>query len=142
MLAGGGLAIHSLWNVEHVNLGFRSDHLLTFYLPVPDGQLNSSEQVNAFYRGLILRIDALPSVSSTSVSTGMPLQGATFGMPFQISGKTVDDPSKRPDAGFNMVTPGYFQTFGIPVAMMALAFIVGLALVPFGEETKGKMLPT
>ena len=116
LLAGGGLAIHSLWNVEHVNLGFRSDHLLTFYLPVPDGQLNSSEQVNAFYRGLILRIDALPSVSSTSVSTGMPLQGATFGMPFQISGKTVDDPSKRPDAGFNMVTPGYFQTFGIQMS--------------------------
>jgi len=27
------------------------------------------------------------------------------------------------------------------VAMIALAFIVGLALVPFGEETKGKPLP-
>jgi hypothetical protein len=25
--------------------------------------------------------------------------------------------------------------------MMALAFVVGLALVPFGEETKGKRLP-
>jgi len=35
----------------------------------------------------------------------------------------------------------HFQTFGIPVAMMALAFVVGLALVPFGEETKGKPLP-
>jgi len=35
----------------------------------------------------------------------------------------------------------HFQTFGIPVAMMALAFVVGLALVPFGEETKGKQLP-
>jgi len=35
----------------------------------------------------------------------------------------------------------HFQTFGIPVAMMALAFVVGLALVPFGEETKGRQLP-
>jgi len=35
----------------------------------------------------------------------------------------------------------HFQTFGLPVAMMALAFVVGLALVPFGEETKGKRLP-
>lgn len=35
----------------------------------------------------------------------------------------------------------HFQTIGIPVAMSALAFIVGLALVPFGEETKGKRLP-
>jgi putative ABC transport system permease protein len=113
LLAGGGLAIHSLWNVAHVDLGFRSDHLLTFDLPVPDGQLIGSEQVNAFYRQLIEKIDALPGVSSASASTGMPLQGTNFGMPFQIAGKTVDDPSKRPGAGFNMVTPGYFQTFGI-----------------------------
>ena len=34
LLAGGGLAIHSLWNVAHVDLGFRTDHLLTFDLPV------------------------------------------------------------------------------------------------------------
>jgi MFS family permease len=47
-------------------------------------------------------------------------------------------------AGFTfMVGAGirHFQTFGIPVAMMALAFVVGLALVPFGEETKGQHLP-
>jgi putative ABC transport system permease protein len=34
-------------------------------------------------------------------------------MPFQIAGKTVEDLSKRPGAGFNMVTPGFFQAFGI-----------------------------
>ncbi|MGB6471981.1 MAG: ABC transporter permease [Candidatus Acidiferrales bacterium] len=113
LLAGGGLAIHSLWNVEHVNLGFRTDHLLTFYLPVPQGQLTTAEEINAFYRQLLDRIDALPGVAAASASTGMPLQGTNFGMPFQIVGKTVDDPSKRPGAGFNMVTPQYFQTFGI-----------------------------
>lgn len=35
----------------------------------------------------------------------------------------------------------HMQTFGIPVAMTAIAFLVGLLLVPFGEETKGKHLP-
>jgi MFS family permease len=35
----------------------------------------------------------------------------------------------------------HFQTIGTPVAMSALIFLVGLALVPFGEETKGKSLP-
>ncbi len=40
LLAGGGMAIHSLWNVEHVDLGFRTDHLLTFDLPVPTDQLD------------------------------------------------------------------------------------------------------
>lgn len=47
-------------------------------------------------------------------------------------------------AGFTFLVGAgirHLQTFGIPVAMMALAFVVGLALVPFGEETKGKPLP-
>jgi MFS family permease len=35
----------------------------------------------------------------------------------------------------------HFQTLGIPVALTATAFIVGLALLPFGIETKGKPLP-
>jgi putative ABC transport system permease protein len=113
LLAGGGMAIHSLWNVEHVDLGFRTDHLLTFDLPVPHDQLTSADEINSFYRQLLDRIRALPGVSAASVSTGMPLRGTGFGMPFQIVGKTVDDPSKRPGAGFNMVTPEYFRTFGI-----------------------------
>ena len=47
-------------------------------------------------------------------------------------------------AGFTfMVGAGirHMQTVGIPVALTAIAFVVGLALVPFGEETKGQRLP-
>jgi len=35
----------------------------------------------------------------------------------------------------------HFQTLGIPVALTAFAFVVGLLLLPFGVETKGKPLP-
>jgi putative ABC transport system permease protein len=113
LLTGGGIAIHSLWNVEHVDLGFRTEHLLTFYLPVPQNQLTSAEPINSFYRQLLDRIKVLPGVSAASASTGMPLRGTNFGMPFQIVGQTVGDPSKRPVAGFTMATPEFFQTFGI-----------------------------
>jgi putative ABC transport system permease protein len=47
----------------------------------------------------------------------MPVYGTGFGMPFYIAGKPVDDPSKRPGAGFNMVTPDYYRTFGIRMAL-------------------------
>ena len=113
LLAGGALAIHSLWNVAHVDLGFRSDHLLTFRLPVAQGQLKDPQQITAFYRQLLEKMQALPGVTYVSASEGMPLQGVNFGMPFQILGKEVEDMSKRPGAGFNMVTPQYFQVFGI-----------------------------
>jgi MFS family permease len=35
----------------------------------------------------------------------------------------------------------HFQTIGIPVALTSVAFVIGLLLIPFGEETKGKSLP-
>jgi putative ABC transport system permease protein len=114
LLAGGGLAIHSLWNVAHVDLGFRTDHILTFQLPVPQGRLTDAQQISTFYRQLLERVQALPGVSAASASEGMPLQGVNFGMPFQIAGKpNIEDPSARPGAGFSMVTPQYFKTFGM-----------------------------
>jgi MFS family permease len=35
----------------------------------------------------------------------------------------------------------YFHTIGTPVALTSIAFLLGLLLLPFGEETKGKTLP-
>jgi len=116
LLAGGGLAIHSLWNVAHVDLGFRSDHLLTFDLPVTRGRLTDPVQIATFYRQLLEKIQALPGVTSVSASEGAPLQGVRFGLPFQIAGKEVTDMSQRPVAGFNMVTPDFFKVFGIRMA--------------------------
>jgi nitrate/nitrite transporter NarK len=34
-----------------------------------------------------------------------------------------------------------FHTIGTPVALTSLAFVAGLLLVPFGEETRGRTLP-
>jgi MFS family permease len=47
-------------------------------------------------------------------------------------------------AGFTFLVGAgvnHFKTLGTPVALTALAFIVGLLLLPLGEETKGKPLP-
>jgi putative ABC transport system permease protein len=114
LLAGGGLALHSLWNVAHVDLGFRPDHVLTFSLPEPQGHLTDPQQITTFYRQLLERIQVLPGVTAASASEDIPLEGVNFGMPFQIAGRpNITDPSARPGAGFSMITPEYFKTFGI-----------------------------
>lgn len=35
----------------------------------------------------------------------------------------------------------HFHTIGIPVALTSVAFLVGMCVLPFGEETRGKPLP-
>lgn len=113
LLAGAGLAIHSFWNLARVDPGFRTDHILTFNLAIPEKRLMQPEQMVAYYKQLVERIESLPGVIRAEAATGMPLQGTNFGMPFTIAGKPVADPSARPGAGFQMVTPGFFQTFAI-----------------------------
>jgi len=114
LLAGAGLAIHSFWNLTRVDLGVKTDHVLTFFLPVPDQRSKDPVQITNYFREILARVDAVPGVEHATAMTGMPLYGAGFGMPFTIAGgATYADPSQRPNTGFGMVTPDYFSTFGI-----------------------------
>ncbi|AXC11279.1 protein of unknown function DUF214 [Acidisarcina polymorpha] len=114
LLAGAGLAIHSFWNLLRVDLGIHTDHVLTFSLPVPDSRPKEPDKIISYYRQMLASIRAVPGVSGATAMTGLPLQGTYFGMPFTIAGKPAyTDPSQRPGAGFQMVTPEYFKTFGI-----------------------------
>ncbi|HSY72044.1 MAG TPA: ABC transporter permease [Alloacidobacterium sp.] len=114
LLAGAGLAIHSFLNLQRVDLGIKTDHVLTFFLPVPDSRPKDPEKIVAYYRQILAGIQAVPGVSHVSAETGLPLEGSGFGMPFALADKpTYADPSQRPNTSFGMVTPDYFKTFGI-----------------------------
>ena len=113
LLSGGGLAIHALVKLMNLDLGFRRDHLLTFFLPVPTARLKEPEQIDAFYQQLLERIQALPGVESASARPACRCAARASACPSTSSAKPAADPSQRPGAGFNMVTPEYFRTFGI-----------------------------
>src|SRR5580704_15889895 len=69
LLAAAGLAVHSFWNITHVDMGFRTDHILTFSLPMPAERLKTADQITSFYRDLSSKVQALPGISAVSVST-------------------------------------------------------------------------
>lgn len=112
LLSSAGLAVHSFRNLTQVDLGIRRDHILTFRLPVPEGKFHEPEQMVAFYRELLRKIESLPGVSRADASTGIPVI-ALGGTSFEIAGRPAAKPSLRPAAGFQMITPGYFETFGV-----------------------------
>ena len=60
LLTGAGLVIHSFWKLTRVDLGFRADHILTFVLPIPVEHFTESEQITAFYRQILEKIEAVP----------------------------------------------------------------------------------
>ena len=92
-------------------------HIQTFFLPVPDSRPKDPAQIIGYYQQMIAKHQGGPRRDGAPPSSvGLPLQGPAFGMPFTIAGQPdFADPSQRPGAGFGMVTPDYFKTYGIPV---------------------------
>src|SRR5215470_1541604 len=86
LLAGGGLALHSFWNLTSVDLGVRTERVLTFFLPVPSSRFSEPERVTSYYRQLLEGIEAVPGVEQAAVTTGVPTRGAGFGRSFTIAG--------------------------------------------------------
>jgi putative ABC transport system permease protein len=115
LLAGAGLSIHSFWNLKHVDLGVRTDHILGFYLE-PVSLLKDPKQTNSYYPRILASIETVPGVSHVCATSYLPIEGLHFGMPFTIAGKPeYAGPSLRPSADLQNVTPDYFQTFGIRI---------------------------
>jgi putative ABC transport system permease protein len=115
LLTGAGLAIHSFWNLTHLDLGVRTDHILGFYL-IPLRLPKGPVQISSYYRSILARIETVPGVSHACALTYLPLDSMHIGMPFTIAGKPAYAiPSLRPNADFETVTPDCFQTFGIRI---------------------------
>jgi putative ABC transport system permease protein len=114
LLAGAGLTIHSFWNLAHVDIGLKTDHVLTFFLNVPESRSKDSDWIVAYYRDILARVRAVPGVTNASAETGMPLYGGGFGLTVALEGDPIDaHPAQLPDTDFGLVTPDFFQTFGI-----------------------------
>ena len=113
LLASGGLALKSFWNLTRIDLGIKPDHLLSFRLPVPGYRLKGPDQIRSYYQQMLERIEAIPGVKKATAMTGTPVQGPNFGRGFTIVGQPPLNPSQRQGSGVQMVTPEYVDTLGI-----------------------------
>src|SRR5215469_1056932 len=62
LLVGTGLLIRGLYQIEHQNLGFRPDHLLTARLTLDDMQYKDASQQASFVREVLLHLEQAPSI--------------------------------------------------------------------------------
>jgi putative ABC transport system permease protein len=121
LLAGAGLAMHSFWNLTRVDLGVRTDHVLTFRLVQPEGRFQSPGEMYSYNQQMLSALRSVSGVSVAATVTGMPLRFHSDGMTLKVVGQTYAERSQQPGAGFQSISPDYFKTFGIQV-MQGRAF--------------------
>jgi predicted permease len=112
LLVGAALMIETLWNLRRVDLGFRSDHLLTMGVPLPDTKYNSNEKLRAFYRDVLDRTRTLPGVKNVGFGSDAPFTSVGDTEGYAIEGAPPTLPGQDNDALYREVTAGYLETIG------------------------------
>jgi putative ABC transport system permease protein len=112
LLAAAGLMIQTMWNLRKVDVGFRTEHLLTMAVPLPETKYNDKEKLRSFFSEVIADVRALPGVKGAGFASDAPFttSGDTSG--YIVEGEPPLMPGEVNDALYREVTPGYLETIG------------------------------
>ena len=115
LLVGAGLLIKTFGAMRHADPGFSADHVLTMEMSLspdtdfPNGHEDAQLQ---FYRNLSERVNALPGIKNSGITTTLPLGfGMGWGKNLAIQGHTPPTSLDNvPIVRFQLSTPGYLPT--------------------------------
>jgi predicted permease len=113
LLISAGLLLRSLWRLQAVEPGFRSEGVLTWTLSLPPSRYPDDARQAAFFQQLLERVEALPGVKSAGAVLDLPMGGNDIWYALGVEGLAPPAPGERRTVGFQVVTPGYLRTLGI-----------------------------
>lgn len=115
LLVGAGLMIKSFNNLRQRNLGFQPDDVLVVRFDMKEERYTDDGFRNAQLRELLETVRALPGVASAALVGPVIPTDDWHALYFLIDGRTdttEDVPVLLP---YHAVTPGYFNTLGVPL---------------------------
>jgi predicted permease len=110
----GLLMIRSFQRIIAVDPGYRTDHLLTFEITLPQPRYEDSSPVTQqFYERLLTSIRAFPGVRAAAATTQLPMHASLVMTRFLIQGQPRVAPGSYPLAQIRFVTPDFFSAMGL-----------------------------
>jgi predicted permease len=113
LLAGAGLFLRTLRNLENLDPGFRREGVLTMRINPPEG-VYRGPRLAILWKEILERVERLPGVRSASLAAFNPLEGRDRVIRIRIPGFTPGV-ERDLDIRLNQVSPGFFSTLGIAV---------------------------
>ena len=109
LLAGAGLLIRTALAVERVDVGFRTDRVLTMRVPLPERRYPDRERRVRFFQDLLARVGAVPGVEGVGLNSGLHPFGSLTA-PAHVDG--ASEPGVQP-AVIHQTNAGYPKALGI-----------------------------
>jgi putative ABC transport system permease protein len=115
LLIDSGLLIRSFVRLSSVAPGFDPANVLTVSTELPDSKYSTGQARLAFFSQILQRVQALPGVTSASLTTRLPFTPRWRMFSFLVEGQPEPPRGTAPAVLDQEVTPDYFQTMRIPL---------------------------
>jgi putative ABC transport system permease protein len=114
LLIGAALLIRSFIALRQVNPGFDPHHVLRMDTSLSGARFADTAAVSRLVRDARRRLNAVPGVEASAMTSWPPLQGR-MGLPFSVIGRPLGDESNTGDGLWMDASPGYLEVLKIPV---------------------------
>lgn len=140
LLVSAGLLLHSLERLFGVDPGFDTSHLLTMQVQISGHRFDDHETRRRFFEQALEAARRVPGVQSAAFTSLLPLGGDQYGE----YGAQFEDRTSYNVFRY-VVTPGYFETTGIPLRSGRLLDTHDVGSAPpavlIGESLARKQFP-
>jgi predicted permease len=117
LLAGAGLLLRTLYDLESAPTPFDTSRVLAINLP-PVTYGRTRQQQQDFNHEVVRRVSALPGVDSVATGFSVPWrdsQALSISFAFAVEGATRKNGDEDLRANFRSISPGFFSTLGVPL---------------------------
>ena len=119
LVTGAGLLVQSFLRLRQVDPGFVPERLLTARVELSPVRYQANDVKRRFYENLLERLRSIPGVRSAATARALPMTGKLEigDWSFVLEGQAASPPlpSDWHPADWQVVSPGYFGTMGIPL---------------------------
>jgi predicted permease len=116
LLIGSGLMIRTFRAMTQVQPGFaRPAEVQTLRISIPDAEVKEPLQVIRMQQEILRRIAAIPGVSSTGISSKIPMDDYGNFDPIFVQDRSYTEGELPPMRRFHFLSPGFLGTIGAPV---------------------------
>ena len=116
LLVGAGLSIRTLFKLQQVDPGFRTDSVMTMRVDLNFTKYDDGLNERApFWKALEERLRSIPGVISVGGTGRLPLSGGGRFSYVHIEDHPAPDTAEHPRADVQVVSPNYFATLRQPL---------------------------
>lgn len=112
LLIGAGLMMRSLLRLLQVDVGFKTQNLLTMTVIAPTAKYKSPNEWVAFNGQLMDQIRSLPGVDGIGTVSVLPVNSGNTTR-FMVDGDPVPQPGHEIESNIRIVNDTYFKTLGV-----------------------------